>query len=996
MDAFLRNTASYIYQKYGSSFSDCAMVFPNRRAGLFFTRYLSQMIDKPLWLPPVLNISDIMQQLSPLQPADPVTLNFKLYRVFQSVTRSNETFDQFYNWGEILLSDFDEIDKYMVNAGALFRNVRGLKNAGAQFDFLTDGQIGAIKSFWSTFHPKSESPQQKEFLRIWEALEPVYTKYKEMLQDEQIAYEGMIFRDVADKVKGGTSVDLPYNRIFVAGFNALSECEKILFDRLKKEGRVEFFWDYDEYYTSLPGHQAGFFMRDNLKRYPHTGFEQDNRCIEKNKPVIEIVGVPSNNGQAKLLSRLKSAFVADDPSKTAVILPDEGLLLPVLSSLPDEACEINVTMGYPLKDTPWYGLVMQLIALQKNARTEEGEMVMFHHRDVLALLRHPGFKDQNEVVSERLTRKIAEENLIYLRDKELHYSGISRLVFRKVDRGIALPGYLTEVMSYLAAIKHAVAESGSPAKDTGEVTRNETGSVNNYNRLKTVDHTEGDNTREDDSVSGFPEKEFIYRISTGIGRLRDILEDSGVEPGFDTMVKLLKKVLHGIRVPFYGEPLGGVQVMGVLETRALDFENVIWLSVNEGVFPARQNDRSFVPYNLRKGYGLPGTDQQDAVYAYYFYRILQRAGKTTLVWNTRSEGLFTGEMSRFIYQLKFDRRFRIKERSFSGELLPAAERPVIIEKTPGVMRMMNRFEGNGPGSRYLSPGAVNSYLDCSLRFYFRYVARIPEPAKTSGEIDMAEFGSLMHKSAQLIYLPFNGKEINAGDIDFMLADNENLEKCVTRAFNELIAGTGNRSASGLSGMNRIVSGVLITYIKEMLSMDRQLTPFRIEGLEKEYRARISAGDDKRPLSLNLGGIIDRVDEMDGTVRVVDYKTGGDESYFSNVGSLFGREDPKRNKAVFQIFLYAWLYIRNHGRDKPVKPLLYQVKKFFSGETLSVYQKSGRPDKKPVDDFTQYLEEFEDHLKSLLSEMFSADQPFSPAADREICRYCIYNKLCHRG
>ena len=1027
METFLQNTARYLFGKYGDKLSDCALVFPNRRAGLFFTRYLSSMIERPVWLPGMFTIADLLEEVSTLKTSDPVTLNFELYKVFRSVAKSGESFDEFYSWGEMLLGDFDEIDKYMVDAGALFRNVSELRELEDKFDYLTREQIETIRGFWSTFRPGTPTGHQKEFLRIWEALAPIYTSWRKHLLERDLAYEGMIFSHAAGKVLDGTARLPDYDKFFIAGFNVLNECEKVFFDYLQKEGRAEFFWDYDQYYTSDPSHQAGIFMRENLRRYPHTGFEQESRNIENSHREIEIIAVPSNSGQPKILSALSDMFSSDDPLRTAVVLPDEGLLLPVLSSLPEEIGEINVTMGYPLKDAPVYGFVMHLLSLHKNSRVQ-GKEVMFYYKDVLALLQHPVYAEKDEGMTAGIIRKVRENNLVYISGSDFGCSEFGRLVFKKAPGDIRFAGYLIDVLMYIVKHRYDIPEE------------------------------EGDGQ----SVS-FPAREFIYRIYTSIGRLRDILEESQTTIRFDTLVKLLKKVLSGIRVPFYGEPLGGVQVMGVLETRALDFENVIWMSVNEGSFPARQSASSFIPYTLRKGFGLPGYEQQDAVYAFYFYRMLQRTRRMVLVYNTKSDGLFTGEPSRFIYQLKYSNRFNVRERSLVFNLLQPEERPVRIEKTDDIRDRLMEYTDAVPGRKYLSAAAINAYIDCSLKFYFRYIARLPEPDSVTEEIDMAVFGNLFHKAAHLMYYPFTGKEILAADIDALLGDRDGLEKIVRRAFAEVLGeggfvagadveneestgagvvagkvvdgidgdgriegdvhravaeseaeagyskanpdravdkdgaenGTGSNDGDGLSGINLIISSVLVTYLRQLLKVDRKLVPFRVEALEKEYQGSIPVGPEGERFYVRTGGIIDRVDQVPGMVRVADYKTGSDDADFRTVESLFERGNPKRRKAVFQTFLYTWLYLQDSGSNSRVSPFLYQARKFFGNESLVVSQRHGGSKVQPVWDFNEYKSGFEAGLQSVLWDLFDPETGFSQAEDTVICRFCPYGKLCHR-
>ncbi len=959
MEPFLYNTAAYLYTKYGSNLSDCAMVFPNQRAALFFTRYLSELIDKPLWLPKMYTISDLMQAAGGMHPADPISLNFELFRVFLSVTKSKESFDEFYNWGEILLADFDEIDKYMVDAHILFRNVTELKNLENRFDFLDREQIESIRSFWSSFKAVNPSLQQKEFLRIWEALAEIYERYKENLYDRKIAYEGMIFRHVAMSVKENGFSYPEYDKFFITGFNALNECEKLLFDYLKKENRVEFFWDYDDYYISQKGHQAGYFMRENLRRYPHTGFEQDNRRLENCKTDIRIVAVPSNSGQAKLISHLSDMFGDDDPVKTAVILPDESLLIPVLYSLPKEVGEINVTMGYPIGDTPVYGFVMHLLELHKNARYVNGNSLEFHHSDVFALLQHPNYADDRGA-SAGLIREFTEHNMVYIGDSYLNHSEFGRLVFRKTPRDLFFIDYIVDVLLYIVKYQY-----------------------NNQDDVNAVNN------------ASFPVREFIYRLYTGVGRLKDILISSNTELRFDTLVKLLQKVLKGLRIPFYGEPLGGVQIMGVLETRALDFDNVICLSVNEGVFPAGKHASSFIPYTLRKAYGLPRNEQHDAVYAYYFYRLLQRTGRMTIIYNTRSEGMFSGEMSRFIYQLKFDRNFKISEKSLVFNLSPSAERPIFITKTPDITSQLKEYADGSNGNKYLSPGAINTYIDCSLRFYFRYIAKYPETDAIKEEIDMAVFGNLLHKSAQLLYAPFIGKQIQEKDINSLIENKELIDKHISEAFRSVLNNKCKSADIKINGMNLIISGVLKTYLGRLLERDRDITPFRIESLEQIYFKKTNIEVDGISWNVNIGGVIDRVDEVDGIKRVVDYKSGSDEGSFNGIDSVFERGNSKRRKAVFQIFLYSWLYSDGKLSQMPVSPVLYQVKKLFGNESFVINEISGNKQKKEIYNFSEYISDFEFYFKLVLSDLFSTDTLFEQAKDKEICRYCTYKKICHR-
>lgn len=973
MEAFLNNAAKYLFAKYGEGISDCALVFPNRRAGLFFTRYLSGLSDKPLWLPVMFTISDLMKEMSSLQLADPLSLNLELYRVFRKVTGSRETFDEFFNWGEILISDFDEIDKYMINAVSLFKNVTELKSIEKEFDYLTDDQIVLIKKFWSSFRQNNPSAHQNEFLKIWKALSDIYKNYNKRLLELNIAYEGMIFRDVADRITEGHPPALNFSKYFITGFNALNECEKRVFDYLKSSGRVEFLWDYDEHYISDDGHQAGYFIRDNLKAYPTAGFSQDSSGIGRRGTEVEIVAVPSNSGQAKVIPAIMGPFTGDDPMKTAIILPDERLLLPVLSSLSDNITGINVTMGYPVRDTPLFGLLMQLITLQKNCITSKDGTVKFPLSDVITVIQHPYCPVSIDNAVVRLKTFSDAGNMVSEVDLAAQSPAAGSKVFRKAPSGPGLIGYLVDILVLIAERHHAPdSESGS------EDDKDPAGEVNPQTN------------------KSFPLRELVFRVYTGLGRLRDVVADSDIPVGFETMVKIIKKVLLGTRIPFYGEPLSGIQIMGVLETRALDFENVIWLSVNEGVLPAMQINSSFIPYTLRKVHGLPVIEEQEAVFAYYFYRLMHRAAKVTLIYNTRSDGMFTGEMSRFIYQLKYDGSFKIRERNMVFNLLPPAYKPVIIQKNNDILKLLQVYTDSSDSPRYLSPNAINTYIDCSLRFYFRYIANLPEPEKSGEEIDMAVFGNLLHKAAQIVYEPLAGSLIDGAEIDSIIGNRLILEEYVARAFEDVLGKPKNHDHEKGDGLSMIVSEVILNYLIQLLVRDRELAPFRIKALENRFIRKTDIEIEGRCINIKIGGIIDRVDEIAGYTRVVDYKTGSDETSYRNMESLFERGSSRRRKAVFQTFIYSWIYLGNADERTRVTPVLYPVRKLFSNEPFMITHNIARGVYNPVSDFRELSAEFESGLKVVLSEIFDSDSGFMPTDDHDLCTYCPYNRLCHRN
>ena len=1057
MDYFLKETAKYLFDHYGERMDSCALVFPNRRSSLFFSRHLSKLIEKPVWAPRMYTVSELMQELSGMEAADPILLNFLLYRVYRKVTGSTEGYDRFYNWGEVIMADFDEMDKYMADPSALFSNVAELKEVEDIFSFLTPEQQDIIKRFWKNFDGEKRSREQREFLNIWASLPEIYERFRESLNERGLASEGMICRKVASDISSG-NLSLPHSeRFFITGFNALNPCEKSLFRFLREKNRASFFWDYDDYYTSPVNHQAGIYMRENLKEFPQEEFGHDPRRIEKGNPEITVLAASGNIAQAKLAGSLSDLPGKDDLLSAAVVLPDENLLPPLLSSLPPEVNEVNVTMGYPLRDTPQFGFVMNLLSLVKSCRTSQtaaansgtaqsgtnqsvttqsvttqsdttqsgttnsgtanSATTEYYYSDVLSLLNNPLFRKHCGEEAAGLTGMIKSGNMVYISREHLVSPGLPELVFTVKEGGMEYLDHLLEILVFLYEGEN---EEEDDREDKGEDKVEEEAGVKEYVTSKPA----------------IPGNEIISRLYAGVNRLREVLGEAETDIDFETLAKLLKKILYGIRIPFYGEPLAGLQVMGVLETRALDFKKVIWLSMNEGIFPAKSHNASFIPQNIRKAFGLPVNSDYDAVYAYYFYRMLQRSESVTLIYNASASGLFTGEMSRFIYQLKHSGNFSVTEKEVSSRVLPVAPLPVKIPKCDDVFRRLLAFTGESGENRILSPSAVNSYIDCPLRFYFRYIVRLSEPEEVTGEVDMAAFGSLLHEAACSLYRPFKGKRVEAGQLEELKKERGLLNELVFDAFEKVFFRSGERgkkpegnsmnygqrnhtprekseSSAGRGhtpddrwqtaagrrhtpeGRNLIIAEVLVSYLQQLLERDKGFAPLEIVALEEFFNRQLGVDVNGQKLNVRIGGIIDRIDLSGYTLRIADYKTGGDETDFRGMDSLFKAGNTKRNGAAFQVFLYSWICMNSGLPGKRISPMLYLVKKLFEEGQFTLTDKGDKGRKVDVTDFGSYGLEFEERLKGVVSEIFDRDIPFEQAEDADICRYCPYTAICHR-
>ncbi len=952
MTPFLHQVASLFYRQYGADINRLAFVFPNRRAGLFFQKYLSEMADAPLFSPTILTINDLFVQLDGRRQADKIGMLFMLYKIYVRRSGSTETFDDFLYWGEMLLGDFDDVDKYMADARMLFTNVTDLKEASGDYSFLSEEQIAAIRTFWSSFNPDG-SKNQEEFISIWEILYAMYTDLREALAAEGCGYDGMIFRSVVERLEQGKACDLPYEKVVFVGLNALSVAEERFLKQLQKRGVADFYWDYASFKVRDAANKASYFVERNLRNFPS---QHSLTQEEESNTQIEVIGIPSGIGQAKqvyaLLDELcrEGAMPDEQALRTAVVLPDEHLLVPVLSSIPQHIRRINVTMGYPLAGTPVASLMEYVLALQKNLRTVDGTQ-MFYFRDVLPVLNHQYINSADPVAVANLTKDIAENNRNYISAVELGKTPLLSVVFRPVTDADALSDYLISVLQELN---------------------------------RTID---GGQTEDDDSESISAkdiEQEFIFHYFTTVNRLKDIIQDAGIEMKSDTYFRLLRRLSDTITIPFRGEPLSGLQIMGVLETRALDFDRLIILSMNEGVFPLRKAANSFIPYNLRKGFGLPTYEHQDSVWAYHFYRLIHRATRVSLLYDTRSEGLQTGEVSRFVHQLRYLYNTPLKNKLVVFNIASAKTPALQVEKTESVMQRLKAFHEGG--DRALSASALNTYMACPLRFYFSTVENVREEETVSETIESNMFGSILHKVMEKLYARFCGKTVTADLLKMVGKDTAAMTAAIEQAFAEVYFKTDK--VRQLMGQNFLYGEMIRKYVEKILECDRGVTPFLYVESEKKVHDLFTLSDGQS--SVRIKGFIDHVDEVDGAVRVVDYKSGNANLEFKTVEGLFDRTGKDCNKAVMQVFLYARI-LSGKYTEKTIRPVIYSLPSFSKGSFDVAITDKER--KEEVTDFSLYAADFEAGVRSLLDEIFISSTPFVQTTDEKNCGYCPYKNVC---
>ena len=950
-ECFLKEIAASLYKIHGSQISEITLVFPNRRTGLFFTEYLARIITGPTFTPEIITIQELFSKLSPLKLEDPLPLIFHLYNTYRDLSGSKETFDEFYQWGEMLLHDFDQVDKYLVDAELLFTNITDLKEIDEHFNDWNDDRKEEIKHFWKSLNSGEQKNDQKEFARLWQVLYPIYQKFRKELFSAGIAFEGMLFRDAVENVNVQAASWLRGRNFVVAGFNALNNCEKRVFQRLQREGMIHFYWDYDQYYLSDPNQEAGMFLRENLLLFPQSDLPYGTNSYQKTKK-IEILHTSSQVGQAQIAAHRISATSSNSMNfdDTAIVLCDEELLLPVLSAIPEEIETINVTMGLPLKQTPLFSLMTQLISLQKRCQ-KAGVAASFHYKDITDVLNNQLIQSIYPIESKSIIDNIVLKNQLYVADSELALTKLFDKIFTYVPLVAGLPDYFLTILFDLFLFW----EKNGP--------RN---CAKNY-------------------------QEYIYQVYLSINKLNNTLFIQGTEimgsNDFltkDTFFRLTLQYLNALSVSFEGEPLSGLQIMGILETRSLDFKNVVLLSVNEGIMPKANVSGSFIPYHLRRGVGLPTVEEQNAMYAYYFYRLLQRAETVTFVYNSGSNGLRTGEKSRFLYQLLLESPFEIVETAIENTIDPVAIYPIVIEKKGKVLELLNVMIES---RRRISPTALDQYVQCPLSYYFRYIANFEEEEEVSEEVDARLFGTIFHAVMEAVYSPFLHKNVDEGILKSIIDHEPGIDSILSAAFGKhFFKSTSVLDRSQIVGRNRLVFEVIKKMVFQTLSVDLKRTPFYIQGLEHQTETMVPIFRGTR--AVRMGGIIDRIDSRSDDLEILDYKTGTTDHQVNSIAELFDLNAKKRNKAAFQTLIYSYVWDKMFPGSERIYPGIYGLKKIFREEEIRLKLKGNGEV-----NYQEVKVEFEDLLIHLLEEIFNPEIPFTQTTVEEHCQYCNFLSIC---
>ena len=1029
---FLEYVAEDIISKYGTDLSRIAVVFPNKRAALFLNEHLARIAGQPVWSPAYITISDLFRQHTDLKTADPIKLICDIHKSFTKCTGIDETLDHFYGWGQLLLADFDDIDKNMADADSIFCNLKDIHELD-DISYLDDEQKEMLARFFANFSDDIDSELKKRFLSLWSHFGDIYHDYNRRLTEQGIGYEGAIYRKVASE----QTLHLKYDKYLFVGFNLLQKVERVLFSRLMKEGKAKFYWDFDEYYMPSPsplpsgGALVGGYgipaiptqptcsvgalpggalvssapTNLNLSDFPNEldNTDPDIYANMRRPKRIRFISSPTENAQARFAANwLLENHRYRAGRKTAIVMCDESILLPIMHSLPPEADKVNITSGFPLAMTPVASLVMLLFDLYTLGLRKKGTAFNPHY--LKKLMAHPYAHHLQEM-------HLKEMNEVHL--KGVHLSQVHQKEEQQTIgdnsgcMGMAGMPYPPTSAALLQHIATLVKQVGIATKPEGDPLTQES----------------------------------VFRMFTILNRLATLADSGDLLVDNTTLRRLVSQLVSTSSIPFHGEPVVGVQIMGVLETRNIDFDHLLLLSCNEGNMPKGINDSSFIPYTIRKAHHLTTIDNKVALYSYYFHRLLQRAGDITIAYNNTTDNGHTGEMSRFMLQLLVESGQKIDHYSLTAKNHPTPLMPKPIQKDEATLSKLQQI------SR-LSPSALNTYIRCPLAFYYQYIAHIQEPHPDPETIDNRLFGNIFHRAAYLIYKDITDRSplVEKAHIQAYLSNRTLLANVVDRAFQAEQCTPNN----GLQIINR---EVIIQYITKLLKIDQQLCPFSILAMEEEAKVytqlsftipsegalvggygipaiptqptcsvgalkggalkggalvssapRTNAPRTSAPTkqyNLIIGGIIDRLDILTDKqtgkprIRVVDYKTGNQPSSpIKNIDEIFDPNNirSKHSNYFLQAILYSLIVSRSkrwNPADHPVSPALLFIKQAPANH----YDPTLLIDKHPISDVTVYEEEFLTKLKETLADMYSPNVPFTPTDDRKKCELCPYRMLC---
>ncbi len=989
MTPFLKSVAALYLDREREAMMDYCFVFPNKRSGVFFRKYLLELsAGSPLILPAFSSIGELIGELSTLAEASRLDQLFTLYSEYAPLSGEMIDFDRFMFWGEMILSDFNDVDRDLVDPDKLFVNLKRYREVNA--DYLTEEQKDILSrywggefethrpgEFWTHLHADSPTLPEQRFLKLWEVLAELYHRFTTALRRRGNGTQGMMAREAVERLRTIPSSALRYKRYIFVGFNVLSLSELRIFGNLMRRGVADFYWDTVSPIFDTGGNRAARFMRRNILNFPSL---YDLPAEDAVTPSVSVTGVPSGIGQAKkageILDRWIDEGVVTDPSdaiSTAVVLPDEGLFIPMIHSVPTRYTSLNVTMGLPLRYTSFASFISSVVTLHlRSHRTDEGVSTFFHD-DVKTLISHPLLRRIDTEGCDSLMRLITERRLFMVPVTAAAEAapGLS-FVLTPVDD----PDNPEAVYSYFHTMLTTLRDTLAPLTDSGD---------------------EETPQRVVYDVEAF----YIQTYLDALEELMGAIRRHSVSMRDSTFIQLLQRAVSGVSANLEGEPLAGLQVMGVLETRALDFDNIIILSMNERVFPRKHYTRSFIPDTLRRAYGMATADHQESIYAYYFYRLISRASNVALIYDARSSGGRSNEMSRYIAQMLYlFPGIRITHTLDSFEIGMPAESAITIEKTDDIMQRIDSFRT--PGGRTLSASSINDYINCPLSFYLKRICGLNLDEEVIDYMDAATYGSILHEVAERIYKNLRGDRpevrITAEMLEHVINDRVGTDRLITQVVNQRFNRLPEGDLTPLSGEAKVLGKVMRHFIVMMMRQEMKFTPF--DFIDGEHRIEGPFTLDNG-LTINISQIIDRIDRVyppghygdptAGYIRIVDYKTGHDKTSFSGFDQLFDNSQTDRRKAILQLFFYCNAYARATRYEGQIQPMIYSMASISTkGLTSLTY------DRKEFTDYRTVNEEFMQRFTDAVSEIFDPAVPFTQAPSDHNCTFCSFKDICRRN
>ncbi|GEM_PF-1126921 len=956
-NSFLYRVAEDIGKRYGGRMKDLTVVFPSRRSGRVFQHHLINQAQAPVWSPEIRTIDELFKSCSQLTEADPLTLVTMLHESWNEVTGLDEPFEKFYFFGKMMLGDFDLIDKYRITPANIFRHIKDIKEIEEQFQ-LTEEDSEAFRELKKYFQTeRAPNSPGGEFLKSWTSLLPVYHSLKNRLEEEDLAWPGTIYREVASqperlskKAKG---------KYIFCGFNRINRCEQAVFNHLRDTGLAEFYWKDDPLIREDYRQEAGKFLVQNLKNYPPvTPLATNMKADEKE---INIIPVNFQSLQVQVVTQLmKEASVED--GKTGLILNDEDILLPLLSSLPENGLKINVSAGLNLIKTPVYDLIRTVIELHENAERNKGD---FHYRDIEQvffnpLLPHFYQKWLNEVkITNEDGKPDDRRSQVFFSLSELSQMEIDELVpkiFKAVKNPVDVVQLLLEVL-----------------KDVFEINKEER-----------------DEESDTEELTGMY-SELIAEAHKVLMRLRETLPAWSKAIQYPLLRNIIRDIAQNRRIPFKGEPLRGIQITGALEARNLGFDHLILPSMNEGIQPAGPR-QSLIPFSLKKYFGLPTTEDEMAEQSYYFRSLIAGAKKIDIIYDESVSGMRKNEPSRFVQQLIYGDLPNWKIGSGKKLQIPIDNnmpQPIKVPRTPEIQRdLLNQLKERG-----LSPSRFLDFLTCELRFYFSYILGADEKEMVPEEVDARVQGNILHRVLENLYRNYKDSEVTADHIDLLLKKLPSEVEKVLREERKL----GNKR---MAGHDLVAKRYIEKMVRKVLVFDKQRAPFIIRDHEK--RINLELEFDGHPVKFT--GFVDRIHETNEGLHIVDYKTGSDASTASKakIYPIPGNDQEKAgdlNRAFIQTLTYCWLLGQEDPsyQNRELIPEIYTTRALGSNYNPVLKLKEPRArEEEMLTTSHEFYGPFVEQLKESVGRLLDGERPFLQAKDERVCKYCVFRNICMRG